>query len=89
MLTDDVAEVAKSMQIGEERVVKTPRGCLRLCKFQYWPQLCRASERWRRKIRRVALTYPDAVVEADPQNCVYVQMRAVDCRTGLPVAGYV
>jgi hypothetical protein len=89
MLTGEVLEVAKAMQIGEVRYITTPRGCLQLYKFQYWDQLCRASEKWRRKIRRVALTYPDSVVEVDPQNCVYVQIRVVDCRTKLPVANYI
>jgi hypothetical protein len=88
MLTGEVLEVAKAMQIGETRYIKTRRGCLQLYKFQYWGQLCRASRKWREKIRRVALMYPDAVVEIDAENCIYVQVRVVDCKTKLPVAGY-
>jgi hypothetical protein len=88
MLTGEVLEIAKAMQVGEERVVETRRGCLQLYKFQAWPQLCRASAKWREKIRRVALAYPDSVVEIDPENCVYVQIRAVDCKTKLPIVGY-
>ncbi len=88
MLGGEILEIAKAMQIGEVRYVETRRGCLQLYKFQAWPQLCRSSAKWREKIRRVALTYPDAVVEIDTENCVYVQVRVVDCKTKLPVAGY-
>jgi len=80
MLAVDIVDIAKSMQIGEERVVETPHGCLRLYKFQYWPQLCRASKRWRERIHRAALSYPDYVVILDYNNCVYLQVRIEPCK---------
>jgi hypothetical protein len=75
----DIVEIARGMKIGEERVVKTPRGCFRLYKFQYWPQLCRASKRWRERIRRAALSYPDYVVILDYDSCIFLQVRIEPC----------
>jgi len=84
MLVKDLIErTAMEMKVDEVRFIKTARGCLRLYKFQF-PFLCR-SKRLREKARKAALSYPGRVIEIDANNCIYVQIRLVDCKTYLPV----